>query len=104
MLAEIADFSHLFKLPRGADPSVTPESIERWRFLREVVKECLYLPRAEAARRFREVTAGLAVQRTYLHNCAGVTDDGKLVVIIANASLTEIAAKLADSARGERSC
>lgn len=96
MLAEMADFSHLFKLPRGVDPSVTPESIERWRFLREVVKQCLYLPRAEAARRFREVTAGLAVQRTYLHNCAGVTDDGKLIVVIANASLTEIAAKLAD--------
>ena len=96
MLAEISDFSHLFKLPRGADPTVTPESIERWRFLRDVVKQCLYLPRAEAARRFREVTAGLVVQRTYLHNCAGVTDDGKLIVIIANASLTEIAAKLAD--------
>lgn len=96
MLAEMADFSHLFKLPRGADPTVTPESVERWRFLREVVKQCLYLPRAEAARRFREVTAGLAVQRTYLHNCAGVTEDGKLIVIIANASLMEIAAKLAD--------
>ena len=96
MLAEMADFSHLFKLPRGADPSVTAESVERWRFLREVVKQCLYLPRAEAARRFRDVTAGLAVQRTYLHNCAGVTEDGKLIVIIANASLMEIAAKLAD--------
>lgn len=95
MLAEMADFSHLFRLPRGADPSVTPESIERWKHLRELTERCLYLPRAEAARKFREFTNGLAPQNTYLHNCAGVTVDGKLIVVIANANLLEIAAKLA---------
>jgi hypothetical protein len=95
MLAEMTDFSHLFKLPRGGDPTATPESIERWKDLRELAKRCLYLPRAEAAMKFRELTTGLTEQDTYLHNCAGVTVDGKLIVMIANASLTEIAAKLA---------
>ena len=95
MLAEIADFSHLFELPRGADPLVTRESVARWRVLREAVEQCLYLPREEAAEKFRKLTSDLAPQERYLHNCAGVTDDGRLIVIIANASLKEIAAKLA---------
>jgi hypothetical protein len=92
----MADFSHLFKLPRGADPTATSESVARWNVLHERAQRCLYLPRAEAARNFRELTNDLAHQDTYLHNCAGVTADGKLIVIIANASLTEIAAKLAE--------
>jgi hypothetical protein len=95
MLAEMTDFSHIFKLPRGADPSVTHKSITRWHTLRELAERSLYLPRDEAARKFRELTEGLASQETYLHNCAGVADDGTLIVIIANASLKEIAAKLA---------
>jgi hypothetical protein len=96
MLAEVADLSHLFKLSRGADPSVTKESVARWRFLQKFVTQCLYIPRAEAVRRLREVTDDLPPQDTYLHNCAGVTVDGKLIVIIANGRLEDIGGKLAD--------
>jgi hypothetical protein len=96
MLAEISDFSHVFKLPRGADPSATEESLSRWRHLQQVATECLYLPRSEAVRRIRQKTEGMIRQDAYLHNCAGVTPEGQLVIVIANGRLERIGEQLAD--------
>ncbi len=94
MLAETTDFAHVFRLPRGFSPSAVDSTTERWQSLRDLTRKTLYLPRAEAYARILEVSEGLPLETTYLHNCAGVTDDGRLVVMMANASLEDIGMKL----------
>jgi hypothetical protein len=96
MLVESSDFSHLFHLPRGVDPSATNDSVARWRELLKLACDCLYLPRADAARILCEATSNLPLQNSYLHNCAGVTAEGELIVMMANGNLEHIGRKLAE--------
>lgn len=95
MLAEISDFSHVYQLPRGSDPHATPQTVERWRQLRSLAAECLYASRDETMDRITEATRGLLPENNYLHHCAGVTADGKLLIMAAHGALEKIGARLA---------
>lgn len=95
MIAETSDFSHIYALPRGGHPDATERSVARWRQLHDRALEVLYAERRDAAGALLELTTDLPVETTYLHNCAGVTEDGRLIVIVANGGLERLGRALA---------
>jgi hypothetical protein len=97
MLPEVADLSHVFRLPRGQHPLATQETISRWRRLRRIFWDLIASPREVTFAEMRRETRGLEREDDYLHNIIGVTPQGQLRVLVANGRLERLGQRLAAS-------
>jgi hypothetical protein len=94
MLAEAADHSHLFDLPRGGHPRATEATRAAWLRLHEAFLAKLLSDGASASRAMRAVLADMrpAPRRCddYLHAVLGTREDGALVAVFAHGRLEEV--------------
>ncbi len=91
MLAETADHSHLFELPRGNHPSATDITRQAWQNLNRTFTEHLYSDMQTASQAMRETAAQydppLSRSAEYFHALLGVRNDGGLVCLFAQGRL-----------------
>lgn len=94
MLAETADHSHLFDLPRGKHPLATDETRAAWKRLQEVFVRHLYADQQTASQALRDelsqFTPPLRRCDNYLHAIIGSRPDGELVCLFAHGRLESL--------------
>ncbi len=91
ILAEAADHSHVFDLPRGNHPDATEATREAWTHLHDVFRSIVHADLRAAVRTMRAVvrTINPPLRRcdNYLHAVLGTRSDGTLVCIYAHGRL-----------------
>lgn len=94
MLAETADPSHLFDLPRGKHPQATDQSRAAWKRLHETFLRHLHSPLEEVAESLcatiRSLPEPLIRCSTYLHSILGVDSMGHLVNVVGHGRLEDL--------------
>lgn len=92
MITDAADHSHVWSLPRGTHPDATNESRRQWSALQDVFVDTLGEDRSTAAGRLKSAADAFSLKRetNYLHSVWGVTDDDRLVIVVANGMLEDV--------------
>lgn len=96
LVAEAADHSHVWALPRGRHPRATDESRGHWAMLHDLFVAHLDAPAVDAAETLMRYAAdhGLVREGGILHNVLGVDDRGRLLHRIEQGRLEEIGQRL----------
>lgn len=94
MLAETADPSHLFDLPRGKHPQATEQSRAAWKHLHDTFLLHLHGSLDEVAEALcaaiRSLPEPLSRCSTYLHSILGVDATGNLVNVVGHGRLEDL--------------
>ncbi|MCA9070688.1 MAG: hypothetical protein KDA84_17280, partial [Planctomycetaceae bacterium] len=96
MITDAADHSHVWRLPRGSHAQATTASKNQWTQLQKTFTETLTADRDTAANRLKELSDQFQLEREtrYLHSVWGVTDEHKLVILVANGALETLGQRL----------
>ncbi|HUG71727.1 MAG TPA: hypothetical protein VMM76_28545 [Pirellulaceae bacterium] len=92
MITDAADHSHVWQLPRGNHVDATDLTRKQWTQLQDEFIDTLADDRNTAAERLRVLVDGFDLKREndYLHSVWGVTDDRRLIIIVANGRLEDV--------------
>jgi hypothetical protein len=94
ILAEAADHSHVFNLPRGDHPGATESSHRAWSELHEAFRANVHADLSTAVSAMRSAVAAIdpPVSRcdNYLNAVFGVRDDGTVICIYAHGLLESL--------------
>jgi hypothetical protein len=94
MLAEAADHSHIFELPRGHHPLATNETRAAWTRLHDVFVQQLYADQHTSSRAMRQALEQFEppLRRcdSYLHAILGARQDGGLMCLFAHGRLENL--------------
>jgi len=96
MLAEAADISHIYYLPRGKHPAATPDSEDIWDEMHQVFVEHLSSSRCQVAGELRKIAADYSLDRekSYFHHLLGLDSKGRLCELADIGSLEELGIKM----------
>lgn len=98
LVAECADFSHIWRIPRAHHPETRPETEARWNEFRETFLECLEqdLGVDAAFERLNNLARAAKLQREDegLHHLLGVDEEGGLYEVIGTGQLENLGRRL----------
>jgi len=96
MLAEAADPSHIYHIPRGMHPAATPRTKQIWHEMRDVFVEYLSAPRSRVSDVLRQIADRYSLERenSYFHHLLGVDSKGRLCELAETGSLEELGLKM----------
>lgn len=92
IVTEASDHSHVWHIPRGSHPNVTPTTLKSWSDLHQIFLDTLDQPSAvaySALVKYAEEN-GLEREYNYLHNILGVNGEGKLIQYAAKGKLEDL--------------